>query len=78
MNAVEHAKLQTQAKMTDTIFLEPVTSPVQKTVFIQVKNTSDVPLEFGNFLQMQGFLWVMDMGAWLLQEPAHSSDPVSA
>ena len=42
MNAVEHAKLQTQAKMTSTIFLEPVKSPDEKTVFVQVKNTSDV------------------------------------
>ncbi len=54
MNAVEHAKLQTQAKMTNTIFLEPVKSPDEKTIFVQVKNTSDVPgLQFDHLLKQK-------------------------
>jgi len=43
MSAVEHAKLETSAKMSDTIFLTP-TPQAEKTVFVQVKNTSDVPI----------------------------------
>jgi len=54
MNAVEHAKLQTQAKMSSTIFLEPVKSPDEKTIFVQVKNTSDVPsLKFEQLLKQK-------------------------
>jgi outer membrane lipoprotein SlyB len=44
MSAVEHAKLETSAKMSDTIFLNPAPQAA-KTVFIQVKNTSDVPIQ---------------------------------
>lgn len=40
---IEHAKLDTSAKMSDTIFLNPV-RPDQKTIFIQVKNTSEIPM----------------------------------
>ena len=43
MSAVEHAKLETSAKMSDTIFLTPAPQ-AEKTVFVQVKNTSDVPI----------------------------------
>ncbi len=43
MSAIEHAKLETSAKMSDTIFLTP-TPQAEKTVFVQVKNTSDVPI----------------------------------
>ena len=54
MNAVEHAKLQTQAKMTNTIFLEPARSPDEKTIFVQVKNTSDVPsIQFEHLLKQK-------------------------
>jgi len=44
MSAVEHAKLETSAKMSDTIFLAPAPQAA-KTVFVQVKNTSDVPIQ---------------------------------
>ena len=44
MSAVEHAKLETSAKMSDTIFLTPAPQAA-KTVFVQVKNTSDVPIQ---------------------------------
>lgn len=43
MSAIENEKLQTQAKMSNTIFLNPV-SPVQKTVYVQIRNTSQVPM----------------------------------
>ncbi|MGC8821743.1 MAG: complement resistance protein TraT [Desulfurella sp.] len=43
MSGIENAKLQTQAKMSNTIFLTPV-GPAQKTVFVQVRNTSQVSM----------------------------------
>ncbi|MGC9257804.1 complement resistance protein TraT [Desulfurella sp.] len=43
MSGIENAKLQTQAKMSNTIFLNPV-GPAQKTVFVQVRNTSQVSM----------------------------------
>lgn len=43
MSGIENAKLQTQAKMSNTIFLNPV-SPSQKTVYVQIRNTSQVPM----------------------------------
>ncbi len=43
MSGIENAKLQTQAKMSSTIFLTPV-GPSQKTIFVQVRNTSQVPM----------------------------------
>ena len=38
--ALEHHSLETQTKMSDTIFLDPVPD-AQKTVYVAVKNTSD-------------------------------------
>ncbi|OSS42953.1 IncF plasmid conjugative transfer surface exclusion protein TraT [Desulfurella amilsii] len=43
MSGIENTKLQTQAKMSNTIFLNPV-SPAQKTIYVQVRNTSQVPM----------------------------------
>ena len=43
MSGIENAKLQTQAKMSNTIFLNPV-GPSQKTVYVQIRNTSQVPM----------------------------------
>ena len=40
MTALEHRNLEVQSKMSDTIFLDPV-GPELKTVYLQVKNTSD-------------------------------------
>ncbi|PMP64411.1 complement resistance protein TraT [Desulfurella multipotens] len=43
MSGIENAKLQTQAKMSNTIFLTPV-GPAQKTIYVQIRNTSQVPM----------------------------------
>jgi outer membrane lipoprotein SlyB len=43
MSAIENKKLQTQAKMSNTIFLNPV-SPSEKTVFVEIRNTSQVTM----------------------------------
>ncbi|BCX18925.1 MAG: conjugal transfer protein TraT [Geminicoccaceae bacterium] len=40
--AVAKRELDVQTKMTDTIFLDPV-PPSERTVFVEVKNTSDKP-----------------------------------
>jgi len=40
--ALEHKDLDVQTKMSATIFLEPV-APQQRTIFIQIRNTSDKP-----------------------------------
>jgi hypothetical protein len=42
--AIEKRNLDVQTKMSETIFLDPV-SPDRKTVFIDVKNTSDKEIE---------------------------------
>lgn len=38
--AIEHGKLETSSKLSETVFLNPVPDS-QKTVFVSVKNTSD-------------------------------------
>jgi hypothetical protein len=38
--SVKHGKLETQTKMSETIFLDPV-SDDKKTIYIQIRNTSD-------------------------------------
>jgi len=38
--AIEHRNLDVENKMTDTVFLEPI-SPSQQTVFLQIRNTTD-------------------------------------
>ena len=40
--AISKSDLDVQNKMTDTIFLDPV-SQSKKTVYVQVKNSSDKP-----------------------------------
>lgn len=40
--AIAKRELDVQTKMTDTVFLEPV-SPERRTLFLQVRNTSDKP-----------------------------------
>ena len=42
--ALEHRTLETQTKLSKTIFLEPV-SESQKTIYISVKNTSDQTMD---------------------------------
>lgn len=61
---IEHAKLETSAKMSKTIFLNPV-RPDQKTIFIQVKSTSQVPMpslqsDVANYLTAKGYKIVQD------------------
>ena len=41
---LRYGDLDVQNKMTQTIFLEPV-APAQRTVFVQVRNTSDKPFD---------------------------------
>ncbi len=41
-NLMEHSSLKTESKMSSTIFLDPV-PPNQKTVLLQIRNTSDKP-----------------------------------
>ncbi|KMY68434.1 hypothetical protein AAU61_01775 [Desulfocarbo indianensis] len=41
--AIRYGDLDVQTKMTDTIFLEPV-SPALRTVFVQIRNTTDKQL----------------------------------
>jgi len=38
--AIEHRNLDVENKMTDTVFLEPI-SPSQQTIFLQIRNTTD-------------------------------------
>lgn len=38
--AIEHRDLIVENKMTDTVFLDPVSSS-QKTIYLQVRNTTD-------------------------------------
>jgi hypothetical protein len=40
--AIAKRNLDVQTKMTDSVFLEPV-SPTERTVFVEVRNTSDKP-----------------------------------
>lgn len=40
--SISKRNLDVQTKMTDSVFLEPV-APVQRTVFVEIKNTSDKP-----------------------------------
>ncbi len=42
-SGIEHANLDVQAKMSNTIFLNPV-RPDQKTIFVEFRNTSQVPM----------------------------------
>ena len=42
--AIQHHNLQTQTKMSNTIFLTPV-SPSLQTVYLQIRNTSDKTLD---------------------------------
>lgn len=43
--AIEHGKLSTSTKMSETIFLDPVPEK-QKTIYVKVKNTSDQSINF--------------------------------
>lgn len=47
--ALEHGNLSTSTKMSETIFLDPVSNR-QKTVYVSVKNTSDQKINFSKSL----------------------------
>ena len=42
VTAIEHSDMQVKLKMTDTIFLDPVSKAKNRTVFVAVNNTSDL------------------------------------
>lgn len=60
---IEHRNLETNTKLSQTVFLDPVSSS-QKTVFIAVKNTSQESLSIDNSLKQafveQGYKVVSD------------------
>ncbi|HAT3881185.1 TPA: conjugal transfer protein TraT [Legionella pneumophila] len=64
--ALEHGKLSTTTKMSETIFLDPV-SDSQKTAYISVKNTSDQKINFesqlAQALQAHGYKVVKNPGS---------------
>jgi len=69
--ALEHKNLEVQTKMSDTIFLDPV-SPAKRTVFLEIKNTSDKDLnlsEVAKHIQANGYKVVNDPASahYLLQ-----------
>lgn len=47
--AIEHGKLNVSSRMSESIFVEPVSKP-QKTVFVSVKNTSDQTININKAL----------------------------
>ncbi len=54
LTAIEHSSLQTKVKMTDTIFIDPVKLAKAKTVFVSVRNTSEMQeIDFGNMLKQK-------------------------
>ncbi len=64
--ALEHGKLTTATKMSETIFLDPV-SDSQKTAYISVKNTSDQNINFSRpmaqALESHGYKVVKNPGS---------------
>lgn len=67
--AIEHRDLVVENKMTDTVFLEPV-SAQQRTIYVQVRNTTDradfvIAPDLIQALEAQGYSIVTD------PEPAH-------
>ena len=49
--SLRYRKLETSIRMSDTIFLKP--SKMEKTVFVQVKNTSKYPFQFSDVLKQK-------------------------
>jgi hypothetical protein len=60
--SLRYRKLQTSIRMSDTIFLKP--GKMEKTVYVEVKNTSTYPLQFADLLkkrlQQKGYTVVDD------------------
>ena len=62
--AIEHRDLIVENKMTDTVFLDPV-SPSQKTIYLQVRNTTDrqdfdIATDLKQALEAKGYSLVSD------------------
>lgn len=71
--SIKHGKLETQTKMSETIFLNPV-SDNKKTIYIQIRNTSDkrdlnITQELKTNLLIKGYKVVdnLDNAQFLLQ-----------
>lgn len=65
VTALKYKDLEVQTKMSETIFLEPV-SPAERTVWIEVKNTSDQDVDLSplaGMLQAKGWKVVQDPDA---------------
>ncbi len=63
-SGIEHAHLEVQAKMSNTIFLNPV-RPDQKTIFVEFRNTSQVEMaglkqEIISMLNKKGYTVIQD------------------
>ncbi|MBN2569823.1 MAG: complement resistance protein TraT [Deltaproteobacteria bacterium] len=50
--AIEHRNLEVESKMSDSVFLDPV-GPELKTVFLQIKNTSDKNIDIGGVISSE-------------------------
>jgi len=64
--ALERKDLEVQTQMSQTIFLQPV-SPDKKTVWIEIKNTSDKDLDLSPLPTM-----IAGRGYRLVQDPTHA------
>ena len=62
---IKKRKLDIQTKMSDTIFLEPV-SPSQRTIFIDIRNTSDKNLNIVSTIKNQ----ITSHGYTIVDDPA--------
>jgi len=50
--AIEHRNLEVESRMSDTIFIDPV-GPELKTVFLQIKNTSDKDIDIESVISSE-------------------------
>jgi hypothetical protein len=62
VTALKYRDLEVQSKMSETVFLDPI-SPDQKTVWVEVKNTSDQEVDLAaltNLIAAKGYRVVSD------------------
>ncbi len=75
MQAIEHAKMTVNVKMSDTIFLDPVTLAKNRNAYIRVTNTSDMQeIDFDN--QLRGRLG--KKGITLVNDPTQAGYIIQA
>jgi len=72
INAIEHSDMQVKLKMTDTIFLDPVTRGKNKTVFVTVSNTSDMQEVDTGMLQNLIASRLTAKGYQIVQDPSQA------